>query len=100
MPKQRPPDMSLKQFVNSPEGALLYRTVTGLLLALVTVAGFLVNDKLTVLKAADESLRRIEQQIAAFTVAQVNVQRVLEDHDKRLGKLEDWRNLPQTRATP
>lgn len=91
--------MNLKQFANSQDGITAYRAATGILTLALTVCAYFINDKLSVLKEADMSLRRIEQQIAGFVVAQNNVQKTLDDHDKRLGKLEDWRTSP-AKATP
>ena len=67
------------------------KTISFFALCILTLSAYLANDKLSELQKTGDSVRKIETQMAALIVSLSAIDKTLLDHDRRLGKLEDWR---------
>lgn len=82
----------ITRVVNSPIAQAGWKTVMALLTALAVILGYLVNDKLADLKDLSKSVKDLSTTLADVRSDMKASGVMLNDHERRIGKLEDWRN--------
>lgn len=80
--------------VQSAVTSLIFRAVMTVVLGLV---GYMVADVHGDLKKASASIGDLRTEISG---SQAVLKTKVEDHERRLGKLEDWRTQPSNRGNP
>lgn len=74
------------EMLNSRGGVVTWRTVVGVSFCII---GALVLFVLDVVKDTAKTMNAVQVEVGKITG---NYGARIEDHDRRLGKLEDWRN--------
>ena len=92
---------SIMDRVDSRTATLLYRASSFLLLCLLSVLGVIATGALGYIKDLTKSVNELNARlIEVIGTARVTTA-IANDHERRIGRLEDWRaTQPNTRSNP